>query len=157
MNLGFFIPNITQQNPFHQTLIRAINELCILQPYDNIVVFNNYFNFIDPNKKYYILSTNHAKYFSGLLFSFDMQSVFMTQTFPGPKKQIIYLQEPEWANKTNMPYTLWYNIYMSDRFDIIAGNQDVYDLMSICWKPAIEHMSQFNAKELQNVIQQLIR
>lgn len=156
MNLGFFIPNVSQQNPFHRDVIKTINELCDLQPYANIVLFNNYFNFIDPNKKYYILSMNHAKYFSGLLFTFDMQSVFITQTFPAPKKQIIYLQKPEWAEKTNMPYTLWYNIYMNDKFDTIAGNQETYDLLSICWKPPINHMSQFNSKDLNNVIQQIV-
>lgn len=155
MNIGFYIPNIHQQIEEHRYIIENINKLCEIRPYDNIVIFNNYFQLIDQNKKYYVLSANHAKYFTGLLFMFDIQSAFLTQTFPGPDKQIIYMQTPEWANKPNMPYTLWYNIFMSNKFDTISGNNDISNLISICWKPSLAQIEKFNYKEIDNVIQRL--
>lgn len=155
MNIGFYIPNINQQIEDHRYIIENINRLCEIRPYDNIVIFNNYFQFVDPNKKYYVLSANHAKYFRGLLFMFDIQSAFLTQTFPGPDKQIIYMQTPEWADKTNMPYTLWYNIFMSNKFDTISGNDHISKLIDICWKPSLAKIEKFDYKEINNVIQRL--
>lgn len=155
MNIGFYLPLINQQVEAHRNIITNINLLCEHRPYDNIVVFNNYFQLIDANKKYYILSTNHAKYFRGILFLFDTQSAFLTQTFPGPDKQIIYINEAEWAQQHNAPFTLWHNIYMNSKFDTISSNPEIDKLMKICWKAPIATIANFDHKEVDNVIQRL--
>lgn len=151
MNIGFFLPHVTN-NETHVSIINTINNLATMSS-NNIVVFNNYFHYIDDHKKYYILSSNHAKYFQGLLFVFKTEDTFLTQTFPAPTKQILYLNTPEWSNNRNIPYTVWHNIYMNTRYEIIAGNQDVYDIFEICWKKPIAIAESFNTKDVENVIQ----
>jgi hypothetical protein len=155
MNIGFYLPNINQQIEEHRYIVENINKLCELRPYDHIVIFNNYFQLMDSNKKYYILSANHAKYFRGILFLFDTQSAFLTQTFPGPDKQILYMQTPEWAERSNVPYMMWHNIYLNNKFETLAGNDDVAKLLDICWKPPLAKIDKFNYKEVNNVIQRI--
>lgn len=155
MNIGFYLPAVNQQVEEHRYIIENVNNLCKIRPHDNIVLFNNYFQLIDANKKYYILSANHAKYFRGILFLFDTQSAFLTQTFPGPHKQVLYMQTPEWADRPNVPYMMWQSIYLSSKFDTIAGNRDMRKLLNICWKPALAMIEKFNYQEVNDVIQRI--
>ena len=155
MNIGFYLLDIYQNNLLQQSVLKNINNICNKRPYDNIVVFNNNFNTIDNDKKYYLLSPNHAKYFEGILFLFDSQSALLTKTFPGPSKQVIYMQEPHWTQNYAVPFTVWYNIYMDNRFEFIAGTPEVSTLLNICWKPALKTVENFNAEEIDDVIRQL--
>jgi hypothetical protein len=155
MNIGFYLLEINQNNKTHQTIIENINRLCELRPQDNIVVFNNIFNTVDINQKYYLLSINHAKYFDGLLFIFDTESALLTKTFPSPKKQVLHLDKAEWSYNPALPYTIWHNIYMDNKFELLAGSQEVYDLTQICWKTPLRILNNYSAKEFDDVIQQL--
>jgi hypothetical protein len=154
MEIGFFLPNIVNDS-YHNNILENINNLCEIRPYDNIIVFNNYFHTIHDNKKYYVLSINHAKYFSGILFVFNTQDAFLTKTFPGPNKQIIYLDKPEWSMDQRMPFTVWHNIYMSNKFEIIASNKELYSLVDICWKKPLKQISNFNYKDIDNVLRSI--
>ena len=87
MNIGFYLLDVDTQNQEHQTILNSINQLCSNRPYDNIVLFNNKFNALDVDHKYYILHISEAKYFKGILFVFDIKSAMLTKTFPAPKKQ----------------------------------------------------------------------
>jgi hypothetical protein len=155
MNIGFYIPNVSTQIEEHKYIIDNINKLCQLRPYDNIVIFNNYFQLVDPKKKYYTLSINHAKYFKGILFLFDSRSAFLTQTFPGPDKQIIYLQTPEWSSQSAVPYMMWHNIYMNNKFETISGNIDIDQLIKTCWKTPLAQVDKFDYQGINDVIQRL--
>lgn len=155
MNIGFYLLEVNQNNSTQQAIIQNINRLCQLRPQDNIVVFNNIFNTVDMEQKYYLLSINHAKYFDGLLFIFDTESALLTKTFPSPRKQILYLDKPEWAANPALPYTIWYNIYMDNKFELLVGSQNMFDLTKICWKEPLAIINNYDAKELNNVIQQL--
>jgi hypothetical protein len=155
MNIGFYLLDVNQSDPLHSNIINGINQLCDMRPYDNIALFNNNFNMIDLNQKYYTLSINHAKYFNGLLFLFDTENALLTRTFPCPKKQILYMTKPDWSANYGMPFTLWNNIYMDNRFEFIAGSQEIADLLDICWKKPLETVNNFNYEEINNVIQKL--
>jgi hypothetical protein len=117
-------------------------------------LFNNQFNTIDHNHKYYTLHIQQSKYFDGILFIFDTKSAMLTQTFPSPKKQILYMSDPEWS-KLSLPYAFWHNIYMQPQIELLTDKQSTYDLMSICWKEPLKLISEINSQELQNVISQL--
>jgi hypothetical protein len=155
MNIGFYLLEINQNNKAQQNIIQSINNLCALRPQDNIVLFNNIFNTIDINQKYYILSINQAKYFDGILFLFDTESALLTKTFPGPRKQILHLDKPEWSYNPALPYTIWHNIYMDNKFELLAGSKEIYDLTQICWKNPLKVINNYNAEEFNDVIQQL--
>jgi len=156
MNIGFYLLDISNANQKHQQILNMVNKLCELRPYDNIVLFNNQFQTIDIDHKYYILHISEAKYFKGLLFNFDIKSAMLTKTFPAPKKQILFVDEPEWHNKRDLPYSFWYNIYMNEDFELISTNNDIKKLCDICWKEPISNIENFEAKEVDNVIQRLL-
>lgn len=155
MNIGFYILDIDQNNARHQTIINTINRLCALRPSDNIVLFNNNFNAVDTEQKYYILSINHAKYFNGLLLLFDTEQALLTKTFPGPEKQLLFMSQPDWGANYGIPFTLWYSIYMDKRFELLAESDDMAQLIETCWKPALSTIHNLEAQELNNVIQKL--
>lgn len=154
MDIGFYLPNINSSN-LHEVILNTINNLCKFKPNDNIVIFNNYFHYLHDNKKYYVLSANHAKYFKGVLFVFNTQDALLTQTFPSPQKQILYLTKPEWSEDPRMPYTLWYNIYMSDTFELLAANDDLYDMIDICWKTPMKKIQNFDYKDIDDVVRSI--
>lgn len=155
MDIGFYLLDITSNNEQQDTIIRSINDLCYSRPYDNIVLFNNQFAKIDNNKKYYTLHIQQAKYFDGYLFVFDTRSAMLTQTFPSPKKQILFLSSPEWSSNPSLPYSFWENIYMKDNIELITNQKETYDLCDICWKQPLHLLTEINSKEINNVINKL--
>lgn len=155
MNIGFYLLDINNNDQKDKNILSMINDLCVLRPYDNVVLFNNQFNAIDIDHKYYILHISEAKYFKGLLFTFDIKSAMLTKTFPCPKKQILYVDKAEWSEKTDLPYSFWYNIYMNEDFELLSSDKKMHELCQICWKEPIATISDFSSKDIDNVIQRL--
>ena len=155
MNIGFYLLDVNANNQQHQTILKALNELCISRPYDNIILFNNKFDTIDINQKYYILHISEAKYFKGLLFVFDVRSAMLTKTFPTPKKQLLYVNQPEWAKKRDIPYSFWSSIYNNPDFELITSNDDLQELCDICWKKPLSNIDDFNGESVNQIINKL--
>jgi hypothetical protein len=155
MNIGFYLLDIDVQNQKHTMILNSINALCTARPYDNIILFNNRFNTVDIDHKYYTLHISEAKFFKGILFVFDIKSALLTKTFPAPKKQILHISENTWSEKKDIPYKFWESIYMNNKFELIADNQDMFELCDICWKTPLSTVQNFQPKDIENVIQQL--
>jgi len=155
MNIGFYLLDINADNQEQQLVLKSINQLCKDRPYDNIVIFNNRFDALDMDHKYYTLHISEAKYFKGLLFVFDIRSAILTRTFPAPTKQILYVSKNTWSEKKNIPYKFWHDIYMDKNFELITDNQDMYELCDICWKTPVSNVINFQPRDIENVIQQL--
>lgn len=155
MDIGFYLLDIQADNDKQTKIIDSINDLCKYFPYANIVLFNNQYNNIYKDNKFYTLHIQQAKYFDGILFVFDTRSAMLTQTFPAPKKQILYIAEPEWCKDTSIPHSFWYDIYMKENIELIVANNEMYDLCEICWKKPISIVSDINGTEFKNVISQL--
>jgi hypothetical protein len=155
MDIGFYLLDVDAKNADQTKILAAINQLCVDRPYDNIVLFNNQFNKLDNRHKYYILHIQQAKYFDGILFVFDTKSAMLTQTFPSPKKQILFMSEPEWSVNPALPYGFWYSIYMKPQVELLTDKQETHDIIDICWKKPIGLIPEINSKELQNVLSKL--
>jgi hypothetical protein len=152
MDIGFYLLDILPNVPAQNNILTTLNDLCKLCPYDNIVLFNDQYNRVNMNNKYYTLHIQQAKYFDGILFVFDTKSAMLTQTFPVPKKQILYMPEVEWNKNPSLPYGFWYNMYMKDNMEIITDSIDTYELCNICWKKPLSLIKQIDSKEIKNVI-----
>lgn len=155
MDIGFYLLDVGPENQKQKLILSGINALCEKLPYSNIVLFNNQFNNIDLGHKYYTLHIQQAKYFDGILFIFDTKSAMLTKTFPGPKKHVLYISEPEWSKNPNFPYGFWHSIYMQNNLEIITDNKETYDLCEICWKKPASLITEFNSEELYNVVTQI--
>ena len=155
MNIGFYLLDVDVQNQKQTMILNSINALCTARPYDNIILFNNRFNTVDMDHKYYTLHISEAKFFKGILFVFDIKSALLTKTFPAPKKQILHISENTWSAKKDIPYKFWESIYMNDKFELIADNQDMFELCDICWETPLATVQNFQPKDIENVIQKL--
>ena len=155
MNIGFYAIDIQSDNPDDHKKIECLNKLCELRPYDNIVLFNCNFNYIDPYPKYYTVHISEAKYFQGILFLFDIKSALLTLTFPAPKKQILFANDEEWHQDNRFPYSFWHNIYMNENIDLISTTKKADDLCKICWKNPLSYIENYDHEAINDVIQKL--
>jgi hypothetical protein len=157
MNVGFYILDIKQDNPNAIALLNVINDVCKLRPQDNIVVFSNTPDAIISGNKYYMLHVSQAKFFKGVLFLFDHKSRLLTQTFLTPKKQVMFMMDTPWGkeNTTQELYSNWKTQYGSDNLEFVATNQEVYDLLDICYKEPVSLMSEVSPEEINNVIEKV--
>lgn len=154
MNIGFYLLDITM-SPEHKNILNSISGLSKLRPYDNIVLFNNKFNAIDTDARYYTLHINQAKFFNGILFVFGTKEALLTQTFPCPTKQVIYMSQPEWSSHTNIPYIFWSNIYLQSNTELLTDQQNTHDLLNICWKKPLPLIDSLTTENIDHVIQAL--
>jgi len=155
MNIGFYAVDISSDNPDDFKKIESLNKLCELRPYDNIVLFNNSFKYIDRQPKYYTVHISEAKYFKGVLFLFDTKSALLTLTFPAPTKQILFANDLQWQEDTRFPYSFWHNIYMNENIELISTNKKADDLCKICWKNPLAYIENYDHEEINNVLQKL--
>lgn len=155
MDIGFYLLDIEATNKKHKTILESINSLCDLRPYDNIVLFNNKMNNVDLDHKYYVLHMSQAKYFKGYLFLFDMRSSMVTQQFPAPKKQIMFIDNNDWSSKADVPYVFWEKTYLNDNFEFVANNKELYDIFELCWKKPLSIINDYNYRGIDEILRKL--
>ena len=104
-----------------------------------------------------MLHVSQAKFFKGVLFLFDHKSRLLTQTFLTPKKQVMLMMDTPWGKEnTNQElYSNWKTQYGSDNLEFVATNQEVYDLLDICYKEPVSLMSEVSPEEINNVIEKV--
>lgn len=151
MDIGFYLIDADYSDKCN-TIINALNSMVSEHMYDNIILFNNQYNRADNNKKFPIIHLNQAKYFNGVLVVFDIKSVMITKTFIAPKKQILYVDDIEWKNDHTIPVLFWQSIYVNPDISVIAKNQEIFDLLEICWSKPEGIMENINHKEIYDVI-----
>lgn len=147
--IGFYCPNISNKD-FDMNIVGVLNGLS--DGYTNTILFNTTFNIPINHRKFCILPSVGAKYFYGVLFCFDVDSLHIINTFPGPSHKFFVTDNIFWQNKQT-PATAWSHLLGSDT-SIITLNQKTYDLYDICFKkPKLNMNDGFNLKECKNVLQ----
>ena len=101
-DIGFYITDIKENN--HNHLLDQINIYISNHPYDNVIVFNNSFEKLNLDNKFYILHLNEAKYFNGILFMFNPTDASICSTFPGPIKKVFFASDIYWNNLNKTYY-----------------------------------------------------
>jgi len=148
-NIGFYITDIKTDN--HNNLLDQINMYISENPYDNVVVFNNVFEKLNVNNKFYLLHINEAKYFNGILFIFNPTDASICLTFPGPIKKVFYTSDIYWNTSPYIPYVSWKNIFLSD-IEIVCSSDEHYNIYDTCWKRPILIDSDFTKETITNVL-----
>lgn len=152
-NIGFFLTNIQQES--HKHIMEAINNYTETHPYDNVVVFNNSFEAINNNNRYYIAHLSYAKYFDGILFIFNSTDASVASNFPGSKKQIFIADNIYWNTQKHVPYILWKNIFMNTNLEIVTQSPEHEQIYTMCWKKPLYVSKEFNTETIENVIQKI--
>jgi hypothetical protein len=151
-DIGFYITDVDENS--HNNILDTINDFIENNPYKNVVVFNNVFNKINTNNKYYLLHLNEAKYFNGILFIFNPTDASLCSTFPGPSHKIFYTSEIYWQNNPYIPYVSWKNIFLKD-ITTIVSSQEHYNIYSMCWKQPLLIDEKFTKETINNVIKSI--
>lgn len=146
--IGFYCPRINNTTKDIQ-IINVLNGLS--SKGNNTIMFNTVFD-TSINNDFCILPSVGAKYFYGILFCFDIESLKIIRNFPGPSNKFFVTDNIFWQNK-KAPASIWYDLLDSNT-NIITLNQKTYDLYSICFKqPLINMQNEFNLKECEDVLQ----
>lgn len=154
MDIGFYLINVDHSEK-NDSIINTINELVDNHPYDNVVLFNSQYDRIDSDKKFPIIHLNQSKYFRGYLVLFDIKSAIITKTFPSPQKQLLYVDDLAWNRDRTIPALFWNSVYANNDIKLLAKNQEIYDIVDLCWSTPVGLMESINSKELYNVISKL--
>lgn len=145
--IGFYCP-VVSNNTKDNLIISALNK--ISEKYSTIL-FNSKYDLIDHQRKFAVLHCNQSKYFYGDLFCFDIDSVSIIKTFPGPRNKFFVSSEIFWKNKS-YPSKVWLDLIMND-INIITYDQYMYDMYDICFKTPSYLMSNgFSPEEFNDVV-----
>jgi hypothetical protein len=149
--IGFYCPHITN-SPEHQLIIDVLNGLST--GITNTIMFNTIYEPVANNRKFCLLPSVGAKYFNGVLFCFDIDSLSVINNFPSPSHKILITDNIFWKNK-GIPTSYWTNL-LDSNISIITTSQNAYDMYDICFKTPIMNMNNgLNLEECNNVLQRL--
>lgn len=150
--IGFYRPFVVG-NDEDKNIHNVLNEV---SAQNNTILFNSKNTMLNTDvQNYAILHCNQSKYFYGILFGFDIDSISIMNTFPGPNKKVFIASDIYWQDKT-IPSKIWKSLLVNDT-EIITFSEKVYELYSICFKKPLYNMKNgFNGEELNYVIQNLL-
>ena len=140
-----------QNQPLDINIIKLVEDISNTCPDKEICIFNSYCNIALPNKVP-VLHLVHAKFFYGDLIITDMVSALMSQKFPNIQNIYFYSNTIPWINQQNTMYSQWDDLINSDKIKIIASNQQIYDIFTICYKQPIGISENLKYEELDQLI-----
>jgi hypothetical protein len=149
-SLGFVLLNI-ENNSYYDTIFDNIKTLINNNPLTNIVIFNSNCDKLST-LNIPILHINHAKFFKGDLWLFDMVSLIISKNFTNINRKILYCNDMPWIKNRNNSYDEWKKIY-DNNIQFVATNQYLFDIYSICWAPPVDIMETFNHEKIQHILQ----
>lgn len=150
--IGFYIP-VIHNTEVHNAIIRILNK--ISEKY-NTILFNSQYDAIDVEpRRFGVLHCNQSKYFYGMLFGFDINSISIMEAFPAPYKKIFITSDIFWKNKS-YPAKMSQDLMMNN-IDIVTLNDRAYDLYNICFKAPVFNMNNgLTSEDFLNVIDSLL-
>lgn len=149
-SLGFVLLNI-ENSSYYETIFSNINLLIKNNPFTNIVIFNSRCDRLST-LNVPILHINHAKFFNGDLWLFDIASLIITKNFTNINKKILYCDNIPWIKNRNANYSEWQNIF-NNNIQFVTTSQYLSDIYSICWTKPLAVMESFDHEKIQHILQ----
>lgn len=151
-SLGFLLPYIDNTEQYN-IIFNNISKLIQNNIYSNILVFNSRCDKISTNN-IPILHINHAKFFKGDLFLFDISGLILTKQFTNVNRKLLYCNDMPWLKIRNTNYSEWEGLYYNNNsgIDFIVTNKYLYDIYSLCWKQPIGTMENFDYEKIQELL-----
>jgi len=131
-------------------ILRTAKSLIDNNPYSQICIFNSYSEVID-NHSVPILHISQAKFFKGNLIVFDIPSLILSKNFINLSKRFYYAHELPWT-KYSQNFKYWSKIFECEDLEIIAKNQQLYDIYDICWKKPIGISEDFSYETIKGLV-----
>jgi hypothetical protein len=149
-DIGFVLIKLLN-NKTYDSILHTVSEFIKHRPYQQHVVFNSYSEKINTFNVP-IFHLQQSQFFNGKLILFDMPSVVLSNQFPNISKRILFTSDTHWTQTDTGMYEQWRSVYEQTNLDIIVTSPILNDLYSMCWKPPIATVEQFNYEELSKYI-----
>lgn len=149
-SLGFVLLNI-ENNSYYEIIFDNIDRLIKNNPFTNIVIFNSNCDKLST-LNIPILHINHAKFFNGDLWLFDIASLIITKNFTNINRKILYCNDTPWTKNRNTNYSEWQNIY-DNNIQFVTTSKYLFDIYSICWNEPVAVIENFNHEKIQQALQ----
>ena len=150
LDIGFIVLKLTN-NTLCDSIIDCAQNFIQNNPFDQIVLFNSFCDKTDTGNVP-ILHLNHAKFFYGKLFVFDLISVLLSQNFTNISKRYLYVTDIPWLDYPSTPHGEWSQLYMQPNVDIVVSNDKLFDIYKLAWKQPIGICEDLNYEKIQHII-----
>ena len=130
-DLGIVYTNMSNNNETI-SLIDFAKEYHEYNPYNQVCFFNSFCEVVS-SQNVPILHLSQAKFFYGNLLVLDSDSVELCENFPNIKKILFWAQDIPWEKQLKN-YKEWERLFYNDKIEIIANNEQIYDIFEICYK-----------------------
>jgi hypothetical protein len=148
-DIGFLLTHI-DNTAWYDNILKQIRLLIDNNPYKHICVFNSYSEKLDTYNVP-LLHISQAKFFEGNIFVFDIVALCIIKNFPLIQNKYFFSRDIPWYRSYNN-YQEWTNIFNQNNLNIIAQNQEIYDLYEICWQKPIDTMENFEYDKLSKIL-----
>lgn len=149
-DIGFVLLKL-DNNPVYNNILDTIEQFITNRPLDQFVIFNSECSRTN-NRNIPILHISHAKFFTGKLILFDIQSAIISKNFTNVSNRFLYTTNIPWAILTENRYVNWLEIYMHKNLELIVSDNILYDIYSILWKQPKGISEHFNYEQIKNFI-----
>lgn len=151
-SVGFLLFNIDNSESY-EIILQNISKLIQNNTYSDIMIFSNNCDKINTYN-IPILHINHAKFFDGNLWLFDVMGLVFSKHFTNLKQRILYTNDIPWIKTRENSYNEWSRLY--DKTEFVTSNEYLYDIYSLCWKKPLDIMENFNHEKIQHILQSTI-
>jgi hypothetical protein len=149
-DIGYIILDL-KANQLNDTIIKYAEESQGNNCFKEDIIFSTNNELINsPNLP--ILHISQSKFFYGDLFLFDTNSISLTSESPNIENRYFYATNIPWVNNHH-EYKYWVSLFHSNNLQIIASNQQIFDIYNICWKKPLGISETFNYDTISRFIQ----
>jgi hypothetical protein len=147
-NIGFIILHIEKNQS--KEIISFIKTMADSLKDKRMVVFNSYNNGIIENIP--VLHINQAKFFDGNLFVFDIIGLMLAVSCYKVQNIYYYAYNFPWMMDQTTDFNFWSKLIEDSRVNIIAQNQEIYDIYDKVWKTPVTIAGDVSHNEFQRQI-----
>lgn len=146
---GFIILNL-KNNIINDDIIKYAENSQNNNSYKQDILFTTNFELIN-SPQLPVLHISQSKFFYGNLFLFDINSIILTSQSPNLKNRYFYADNVPWIDTKNN-YNYWSSVFNSNNLEIIASNEQIYDIYTICWKKPLGISEKFNYETISRLL-----
>jgi hypothetical protein len=132
-------------------ILNTIKQIWDDLPFNQMCIFNSYSEIIN-HYQIPILHINQLKFFDGQVIVFDTAALRIARSCYKLNKIFLYAENLAWQ-QAGVDYMEWCSICSDSNIDIIAKNQQIYDLYEIMWKKPLGISEDFDYETIKQFIQ----
>lgn len=138
------------KNENTDNLINLAKQYYNNNPYNQVCFFNSSSNIIST-QNIPTLHLSQSKFFYGNLIVTDISALSLSITFPNINNILFFACDIPWLEKLKS-YKDWENLFYHDRLKIIAKNQEIHDIYSICYKTPISISERLDYEKIEKFL-----